>query len=712
MPDHPPSPEEPLALGALHRPGNVCCQRLKLGQHFEGALQVGGGGSWRAFWPTERCAFMDALLDFDQSQLERQVDHLQLLLPSCTAWEKLTGGSGEALEAAALERGLEKLDASNDLERSFQELVSATIRQLPGGRMQISHFLTLGIHKHVCDVYHHIRGGVVPGRPVPPGLKLPGNFMPVCGLEEFHRHGTCDCVQLLQDNLRRLNAMPVGADVSTPQLVAAFFAPGGFSFNPNVHHAHLRTLRTKGARAGWARLIEYMPQHDPALARFERQRGFGQAMERALFELVAELDRAATGGSGASTSKKKGSSDRTSAAYAFDRAIRARHAVFRRNVEEDANELRQKVQRRTSQGLTMLAGKYGYLWNVTLRRRAAAGKEVFWEPLPSDRTRACGATVSHVTLPWAECEPVVKREGMADKINFEHPHNFYAAGVYRDGARGERCFVVMNRAVARSVLDASMVGLDCSRWYGAAQHTAHSRPYGTFSHASPLAVAIVLATKVEHHYRRYRAARDALAGEGALPGSGSEAPPAASGDGSGGGAAPAEAWRAMQREIASLFYFFWNVMPLIRGSPTTGLLLHHALWLAPLPSERRAEGLLCVPPLARDVLLDWEAMSVRTVHEYVHDVWWGLFEGRAAGMLGCLERVRQGGAAFADADPAADDGGAAQPSQPRAAAGDAAENADRAEKPQAPQKEKQTPPVHAAPASGGPIIFQPIKTEL
>ena len=72
---------EPLALGALHRPGNVCCQRLKLGSHFEGALQAGGGGSWRAFWPSERCAFMDTLLDFDQSQLERQVDHLQLLLP-------------------------------------------------------------------------------------------------------------------------------------------------------------------------------------------------------------------------------------------------------------------------------------------------------------------------------------------------------------------------------------------------------------------------------------------------------------------------------------------------------------------------------------------------------------------------------------------------------------------------------------------------------
>ena len=120
------------------------------------------------------------------------------------------------------------------------------------------------------------------------------------------------------------SSAPVAAEAASGAGFAAaadirsgVFAPGGFSFNPNVHHAHLRTLRTKGARAGWARLIEYMPQHDPALARFERQRGFGQAMERALFELVAELDRAATGGGGASTSKKRGSSDRTSAPCPF-----------------------------------------------------------------------------------------------------------------------------------------------------------------------------------------------------------------------------------------------------------------------------------------------------------------------------------------------------------------------------------------------------------
>ena len=119
-----------------------------------------------------------------------------------------------------------------------------------------------------------------------------------------------------------------------------------------------------------------------------------------MYDLTAELDRAATGGSGVGTSKKKGSADRTTAAYAFERAVRARHAVFRRNVEEDANELRQKVQRRTTQGLTMLAGKYGYLWNVTLRRRAAAGKEVFFEPLPSDRTRACGGWCRWGRLCW------------------------------------------------------------------------------------------------------------------------------------------------------------------------------------------------------------------------------------------------------------------------------------------------------------------------
>lgn len=84
-----------------------------------------------------------------------------------------------------------------------------------------------------------------------------------------------------------------------------------------------------------------------------------------------------------------------------------------------------------------------------------------------------------------------------------------------------------------------------------------------------------------------------------------------------------------------------QVMPLTRGSPTTGLLLHHALWLAPLGPEQFPRGLLCIPPLARDVLLDWEAMSVQGVDVFVDDVWWGMFEGRAAEMLGCLEQLRR-----------------------------------------------------------------------
>lgn len=83
-----------------------------------------------------------------------------------------------------------------------------------------------------------------------------------------------------------------------------------------------------------------------------------------------------------------------------------------------------------------------------------------------------GLQVTHLVLPWADCEPVVAEEEQEANINFDHPNNWAAAGVYR--ARGERCVVVMNRAVARSVFDGLLLGRDCYTFYGSAHVNAHS----------------------------------------------------------------------------------------------------------------------------------------------------------------------------------------------------------------------------------------------
>mgnify|MGYP006872248140 CR=1 FL=1 len=57
------------------------------------------------------------------------------------------------------------------------------------------------------------------------------------------------------------------------------------------------------------------------------------------------------------------------------------------------------------------------------------------------------------------------------------------------------------------------------------------------------------------------------------------------------------------------------------------------------------------------VLLDWEVMSVASLDEFVHRGWWQLFDGDAAGMLGCLSRVLGGSADADDATTRTEGGG-------------------------------------------------------
>jgi len=47
----------------------------------------------------------------------------------------------------------------------------------------------------------------------------------------------------------------------------------------------------------------------------------------------------------------------------------------------------------------------------------------------------------------------------------------------------------------------------------------------------------------------------------------------------------------------------------MRGAPATGLMVHHALFLAVLEENHRNEGVICIPSLKVGIFTVWEAMS-------------------------------------------------------------------------------------------------------
>eukprot|EP00405_Crypthecodinium_cohnii_P055183 CAMPEP_0206620378 /NCGR_PEP_ID=MMETSP0325_2-20121206/61566_1 /ASSEMBLY_ACC=CAM_ASM_000347 /TAXON_ID=2866 /ORGANISM="Crypthecodinium cohnii, Strain Seligo" /LENGTH=80 /DNA_ID=CAMNT_0054143283 /DNA_START=92 /DNA_END=331 /DNA_ORIENTATION=- len=53
---------------------------------------------------------------------------------------------------------------------------------------------------------------------------------------------------------------------------------------------------------------------------------------------------------------------------------------------------------------------YGGLWRRTLMNRANLGKPLFNTPNgeQADRSHVCGASVTHVEMPWQECEAVIQ----------------------------------------------------------------------------------------------------------------------------------------------------------------------------------------------------------------------------------------------------------------------------------------------------------------
>ena len=160
-----------------------------------------------------------------------------------------------------------------------------------------------------------------------------------------------------------------------------------------------------------------------------------------------------------------------------------------------------------------------------------------------------------------------------------------------------------------------------------------SRLFGNVQHASPLAIDLLMGTTVQKHYAAYNVVAAAVRAGG--------------GSGGGGGGVPELAlWQQAQREIASLWWYHANLVPYSRGSLTTGVLLHHALWLALLPEARHEAALLCIPPFRRDMLMDFEAVSVPRLEDWVDGVYWGLFEGDAKDMLGCLAAEHRASSVF------------------------------------------------------------------
>eukprot|EP00913_Durusdinium_trenchii_P014472 g13576.t1 len=86
------------------------------------------------------------------------------------------------------------------------------------------------------------------------------------------------------------------------------------------------------------------------------------------------------------------------------------------------------------------------------------------------------------------------------------------------------------------------------------------------------------------------------------------------------------AWAELQSATARLAWLGFNAMPYKRGSPSTVLMIHHALWLAIFPPFERDTILVnCFPRLKEGVLPDLEAFSV-DLDAFTKTVWWSTFE--------------------------------------------------------------------------------------
>ena len=338
---------------------------------------------------------------------------------------------------------------------------------------------------------------------------------------------------------------------------------------------------------------------------------------------------------------------------------------------------------------TLFTGKYGALWNLSLTNRVTEGKDPFFEPLQTlramggdgqnnnaeeeeeegggeggSRTRLCGATVTHVIRPWSECEAAVATRHEFDlflNVGLDNVHNHYTDGVYR--LNDTSCLVVLNKAIARPPAAAVLTGEDCHTWYGSARLRPSAAFFGTMNHPSPLALRVVALGVMSEHVRGYHAAATAL-----LASYHARLRLRRSGDGDWNRDQVEEVrvleeeeeenarlWENLRREVARLMWYVWSTAPYGRGSPTIGLLTHHAMYMALFPANEperkklkrkdtasgrgsRGVALMCLPRLKMGVYTDWEAMSTPSAEDFSEGTYWALWDDDARHMIGCLRR--------------------------------------------------------------------------
>lgn len=262
---------------------------------------------------------------------------------------------------------------------------------------------------------------------------------------------------------------------------------------------------------------------------------------------------------------------------------------------------------------------YPGLWRKVLLERLALGRTPFFEPTPADnnkdRASACATTVTSVDLPWRECEAA-----MPPGADINNQGDDRIAGVSRSG---DVCRIVLNRAVGQSVLDSVLLGEDCSEWYGSSHLSLdlpiNFRLWAVMLHASPLAIDLVQGTLLHQELRAYFDTVDELWSQLAC-----RAPdqPVL------GFIVPHPAWARLLQHLATIYWYFLNMMPYERGSSTAGLLLHHGLLMAAFPPAQQNGALLrCVPLFKAQVLPDWTALA-STLQEFLDGAYEGLFEKR------------------------------------------------------------------------------------
>ncbi|CAE7491525.1 mtr [Symbiodinium necroappetens] len=469
--------------------------------------------------------------------------------------------------------------------------IVAAMDGIPLAHRGFAQFAAAVVQRVICDWWHT------------QGQKLVVGWSPMCGWTAWEEDEACDCASLHRDHIRRLFATGFPEDKALTGVTGAsdrLFADGGFVNDPSIHTSHLRSLASRGKDKPWSRFLVRTPTIHQRDAQVASQVKFGERMATASLNLAEML--------GHQTLTMSELLDRAGELRS-DSASEDQPKFGIRRVFQDAE---------VGTSVSPLR-RYGRF--LPARR--------FVEPSAGPRTKHCAATVTSLRVDADMCRRVIDSLG----INMANPeHNDTVkerlAGIYV----GDDCLVVLTRT-ARSALDGLLRGWDCFSWYGQESAPHFDRMWGVILHASVLAteIAVQRMTQVELH--QYRLAAASLDQHCELPKFSGQPP-----------AATSLAWLELQRSIASLAWLSFNALPYKRGTPSTVLVIHHALWLALFPAEDRQDVLVqCIPRIREGIVPDLEAFST-DLDEFVNERWWHIFEELAAAenLLSCLSNRFEG----------------------------------------------------------------------